>query len=63
MFELFEDALREHDPYKAATCLEILSSSMPRNKLEPLVQRIQDRCHLSADQIRILSGFVRLRPQ
>ncbi|EPB77707.1 hypothetical protein ANCCEY_03211 [Ancylostoma ceylanicum] len=43
MFELFEDALREHDPYKAATCLEILSSSMPRNKLEPLVQRIQDR--------------------
>ncbi|KIH42907.1 hypothetical protein ANCDUO_27102, partial [Ancylostoma duodenale] len=42
MFELFEDALREHDPYKAATCLEILSSSMPRNKLEPLVQRIQD---------------------
>ncbi|KHJ96567.1 hypothetical protein OESDEN_03468 [Oesophagostomum dentatum] len=63
MYELFEDALREHDPYKAATCLEILSASMPRNKLEPLVQRIQDRCHLTADQSRILSGFVRLRPE
>ncbi|VDN36734.1 unnamed protein product [Cylicostephanus goldi] len=43
MYELFEDALREQDPYKAATCLEILSVSLPRNKLEPLVQRIQDR--------------------
>ncbi|CAJ0594490.1 unnamed protein product [Cylicocyclus nassatus] len=63
MYELFEDALREQDPYKAATCLEILSVSLPRNKLEPLVQRIQDRCHLTADQSRILSGFVRLRPQ
>ncbi|KAK6731822.1 hypothetical protein RB195_007964 [Necator americanus] len=63
MFELFEDALRERDPYKAATCLEIMSVNMPRNKLEGLVQRIEDRCHLSADQKRILSGFARLRPE
>ncbi|KAK5967684.1 Protein PTCD3 mitochondrial [Trichostrongylus colubriformis] len=63
MMQLFEDALREKDPYKAATCLEIMSSSLPRNKLEPLVQRIHDSCKLTADQSRILTGFVRLRPQ
>uniref|UniRef100_A0A0K0CVN4 Pentatricopeptide repeat protein n=1 Tax=Angiostrongylus cantonensis TaxID=6313 RepID=A0A0K0CVN4_ANGCA len=43
MYELFEDALRERDPFKAAICLEIMSSSMTRNKLEPLVQKIHDR--------------------
>ncbi|VDM54570.1 unnamed protein product [Angiostrongylus costaricensis] len=43
MYELFEDALRERDPFKAAVCLEIMSSSMTRNKLEPLVQKIHDR--------------------
>ncbi|PIO68766.1 hypothetical protein TELCIR_09434 [Teladorsagia circumcincta] len=63
MLEIFEDALRERDPYKAATCVEIMSYSLPRNKLEPLVQRIHDRCALTPDQHRILSGFVRLRPQ
>nr|CDJ86761.1 Protein Y110A7A.19 [Haemonchus contortus] len=63
MMEIFEDALREKDPYKAATCIEIMSNTLPRNKLEPLVQRVQDRCKLTADQERILTGFVRLRPQ
>ncbi|VDL65382.1 unnamed protein product [Nippostrongylus brasiliensis] len=63
MLEIFEDALRERDPYKAATCVEILSASLPRNKLEPLVQRIHDRCKLTENQSRILNGFVRLRPQ
>ncbi|KJH49906.1 hypothetical protein DICVIV_03935 [Dictyocaulus viviparus] len=63
MLELFEDALRERHLFKAATCLEIMSNSMTRNKLESLVQKIQDRCQLTEDQSRILTGFVRLRPQ
>ncbi|CAI2312498.1 unnamed protein product [Caenorhabditis sp. 36 PRJEB53466] len=63
MAELFEDALRRKDTYGAATCLQIMSLTANRAKLEPLANRILERCNVNPEQTRILQGFVRLRPQ
>ncbi|KAF1768546.1 hypothetical protein GCK72_000358 [Caenorhabditis remanei] len=63
MAELFEDALRKKDTYGAALCLEILSLTANRAKLEPLVNRMVEKCNVNQEQARILQGFVRLRPQ
>ncbi|EGT54300.1 hypothetical protein CAEBREN_22809 [Caenorhabditis brenneri] len=63
MAELFEDALRKRDTYGAATCLQIMSLTANRAKLEPLANRILEKCNVNPDQKRILQGFVRLRPQ
>ncbi|CAD6191003.1 unnamed protein product [Caenorhabditis auriculariae] len=61
--ELFEDALRQKDASRAATCLEIMSLNSNRSKLEPLAKRIHERCSLTEAQSRLINGFVRLRPQ
>lgn len=63
MAELFEDALRKKDSYGAATCLQIMSLNANRAKLEPLVNRLLEKCNVNPEQTRILEGFVRLRPQ
>uniref|UniRef100_A0A8R1IY45 Uncharacterized protein n=1 Tax=Caenorhabditis japonica TaxID=281687 RepID=A0A8R1IY45_CAEJA len=63
MAELFEDALRRKDTYGAATCLHIMSLTANRAKLEPLANRILERCNVNPEQAKIIQGFIRLRPQ
>lgn len=63
MAELFEDALRKRDTYAAATCLQIMSLTANRAKLEPLANRIFEKCNVNQEQVRIIQGFIRLRPQ
>uniref|UniRef100_A0A1I7UVC7 Protein PTCD3 homolog, mitochondrial n=1 Tax=Caenorhabditis tropicalis TaxID=1561998 RepID=A0A1I7UVC7_9PELO len=63
MAELFEDALRKRDTYGAATCLQVMALTSTRAKLEPLANRIMEKCNVNAEQERIINGFVRLRPQ
>ncbi|CAB3407455.1 unnamed protein product [Caenorhabditis bovis] len=63
MAELFEDALRRRDAYGASTCLEIMALNGNRRSLEPLANRIFERCSLTDTQKKIIEGFVRLRPE
>eukprot|EP00081_Caenorhabditis_elegans_P028416 NP_872261.2 SET (trithorax/polycomb) domain containing [Caenorhabditis elegans] len=50
MAELFEDALRKRDIYAAATCLQIMSLTANRAKLEPLANRIFEKCNVNQEQ-------------
>ncbi|CAI5438202.1 unnamed protein product [Caenorhabditis angaria] len=63
MSALFEDSLRRKDSYAAALCLQIMSLHSNRNKLEPLANRIFEKCSLTESQQKIIQSFIRLRPQ